>query len=123
MKKKNLILTVVSTLLLGLVIGFFTSGRMAHARMNRMHIEINSPNAVKQHLVKNLQLTEEQLTQISPILDTMLPAQIAMRQSHRKEMDALRDSMFAAISPVLSTAQLQEVAKMKERKGPPRPPR
>ncbi|MEJ6787478.1 MAG: hypothetical protein QNL19_08660, partial [Bacteroidota bacterium] len=101
MNKRNLILTVLSTLLLGFVLGFFSSGRMTHARMARHFKFIKSPIAERNHLVKRLDLTAKQIKQTSPILDVMLPKQTELFKIHRGQMDALRDSMFTSITPFL----------------------
>ena len=123
MNKGNLILTVLSTLLLGFVLGFFTSGRMTQARMARHFKFIKSPIAEKNHLVKRLDLTAKQIKQTSPILDVMLPKQTELFKIHRGQMDALRDSMFTSITPFLDAIQQEEVTKMKRSTGPGRPPR
>ena len=123
MNKRNLILTVLSTLLLGFVLGFFSSGRMTQARMARHFKFIKSPIAEKNHLVKRLDLTAKQIKQISPILDVMLPKQTELFKIHRGQMDALRDSMFTSITPFLDAIQQEEVTKMKRSTGPGRPPR
>ena len=123
MNKRNLILTVLSTLLLGFVLGFFSSGRMTHARMARHFKFIKSPIAEKNHLVKRLDLTAKQIKQTSPILDVMLPKQTELFKIHRGQMDALRDSMFTSITPFLDAIQQEEVTKMKRSTGPGRPPR
>ncbi|MFT5055388.1 MAG: Spy/CpxP family protein refolding chaperone [Pseudoalteromonas distincta] len=123
MKKRSLIFTVLSTLLLGFVLGFFSSGRMTHARMARQHKFMKSPIAQKNHLAKKLDLTDKQMQQISPILETMLPKQIELFKTHRGQMDALRDSMFTSITPFLDATQLAELNKMKRRTGPGGPQR
>ena len=120
MNKRNLILTVLSTLLLGFVLGFFSSGRMTHARMARHFKFIKSPIAEKNHLVKRLDLTAKQIKQTSPILDVMLPKQTELFKIHRGQMDALRDSMFTSITPFLDAIQQEEVTKIKRRNGPGR---
>ena len=120
MNKRNLILTVLSTLLLGFVLGFFTSGRMTHARTARQHKFMRSPIAEKNHLAKRLDLTDKQMQQISPILDVMLPKQTELFKIHRGQMDALRDSMFTSITPFLDAIQQEEVTKIKRRNGPGR---
>ena len=121
MNKRNLILTVLSTLLLGFVLGFFTSGRMTHARMSRQHKFMKSPITEKNHLAKRLHLTDKQIKQTSPILDVVLPKQTELFKIHRGQMDALRDSMFTSITPFLDATQIDEVNKMKRRRGPGRP--
>ena len=123
MNKRNLILTVLSTLLLGFVLGFFSSGRMTHARMARHFKFIKSPIAEKNHLVKRLDLTAKQIKQTSPILDVMLPKQTELFKIHRGQMDALRDSMFTSITPFLKATQKDKVNKMKRYRGPQRPQR
>jgi Spy/CpxP family protein refolding chaperone len=123
MKKRSLIFTVLSTLLLGFVLGFFTSGRMTHARIARQHKFMKSPIAEKNHLANRLDLTDKQMQQVSPILDTMMPKQIELFKNHRGQMDALRDSMFTSITPFLDATQLAELNKMKRRPGPGGPQR
>jgi len=123
MNKRNLIFTVLSTLFLGFILGFFTSGRMTHARMARQHTFLKSPVAKKEQLAKRLKLTNKQMQQVSPILDTMLPKQIELFKTHRGQMDALRDSMFISITPFLDSTQVDQAAKMRRRRGSNRPPR
>ena len=123
MNKGNLILTVLSTLLLGFVLGFFTSGRMTQARMALHFKFIKSPIAEKNHLVKRLDLTAKKIKQTSPILDVMLPKQTELFKIHRGQMDALRDSMFTSITPFLNATQKEKVNKMRQYRGPQRPQR
>ena len=51
----------------------------------------------------------------------MLPKQTELFKIHRGQMDALRDSMFTSITPFLNATQIDEVNKMKRRRGPGRP--
>ncbi len=122
MNKRNLILTVLGTLLLGFVLGFFISGRMTYASMAHKHKVMNSPIAEKERLANRLDFTATQTQLIYPILDTLLPQQIQLFKIHRGQMDALRDSMFTAIAPLLDASQLKEVNKMKKRRRPNGPP-
>jgi uncharacterized protein YneF (UPF0154 family) len=120
MSKKS-ILTLTLTLLLGFVVGFFISGRMAKKRIRHMYEMTNNPQAEGHHLSKRLKLTEDQLESIQPILDSMLPVHRTLRHAHRKEMDSARNIMFQSILPYLTEDQIEKVEKMKKHrhKGPP----
>ncbi|MBT8327291.1 MAG: hypothetical protein KJP21_06175 [Bacteroidia bacterium] len=120
--KKKTIITLILTLLLGSVIGFFISGRLAHNRMKHIGKVMDNPKLEQQFLEKRFKLSKEQMVKIEPILDSMLPIQNQIRKNHRLEMDSARNEMFNAISPYLTDSQRNRIAKMKNNKRRKRPP-
>jgi uncharacterized protein YneF (UPF0154 family) len=120
MNKRKTIITILSTLLIGLIIGFFLSGRLTHNRMKHRHAMMTKPGAEQKMLIKQLQLNAEQITQISPILDTMISSQIEMRKFHRNEMNKARKDMFKKMKPHLNTKQLQRLEEIQHRMKPQR---
>jgi len=125
MNNKKLVLTIFATLAGGFIIGFFTSGRLAHRRMDKLRNMMYEPKAEQRHFIKKLQLSDEQIAQISPIMDTMVPNQMKLRKKHRKEMDAERIAMFDEIKKYLNDEQNETLTRMKSRMsqrpaGPPR---
>ncbi len=125
MNNKKLVLTLFATLACGFIIGFFTSGRLAHRRMDKLRNMMHESKAVQRHFIKKLQLSDEQIAQILPIMDTMVPNQMKLRKKHRKEMDAERIAMFDEIKKYLDYEQNKTLTLMKSRmnRRPPRPPR
>lgn len=115
--KTKTILVITSTLILGFILGFFTSGRLAHQRMKHFRDMMDKPMQEKMHLMKRLELTDEQVKQIEPILDSMIPIQQKLRAQHKLEMDASRKQMFEKMKPVLNKVQLMKIERM-QRMGP-----
>ncbi len=110
---------------MGFVLGFFISGRMAKKRIKHIHEMTHNPKAEGRHWMKRLDLTEEQESEIKPILDSMLPVHKEVRQKHRAEMDSLRNEMFQKITPHLKDNQIQKLERIKEHRAsrPPHGPR
>ena len=120
--KKKTIIALILTLLIGFVIGFFLSGRLAHNRMKHIRKVMESPKMEQEFLAKRLKLSEKQVEQITPILDSMLPKQMEIRKRHRAEMDSVRNQMFDKIQPFLNEKQVERVKKMKNKQHRKRPP-
>jgi len=121
MKFKS-ILAISLLVILGFVLGFFTAGRLAHHRIEHFRDMMNKPNQEKEHIVKRLELTNDQVTLIQPVLDSMLPQMHALRKNHTIQMDSLRKEMFDKIRPNLTPVQLKKVDRMQQ--NPPfRPPK
>lgn len=110
------------TLVLGFVIGFFVNRQLTHKRLNHLRKNINKPGQEMKMLAKRLELTEEQLKEVRPILREHLPKQLILRKEHRQEMDSLRSLMFSEIRPFLNPNQKEKLERIKHR-PPPHPPR
>ncbi|PCJ63174.1 MAG: hypothetical protein COA58_16420 [Bacteroidetes bacterium] len=112
---KKVILTIIGTLIIGLIIGFFLSGRLTQNRLMHRRAMMHQPGAEKQVLIKRLNLDDKQIEQISPILDSMIPSQIELRKAHRIEMHATRSVMFDKIRPLLNSKQTKQLDRMRSR--------
>lgn len=126
MNRSKKIITLSLAIVLGFILGFFASGRLAKNRMKRVHHRMESPDAENEFLAKKLQLSNEQLKDITPILDSMLPLQIELRHLHRQQMNKERKAMFEEIKPFLNEDQLKNLRRLRKRKhgpGMPPPPR
>jgi len=118
MNKTKVTITIVSTLLIGFILGFFLSGRLAHSRIKQRREMMTKPGVEQQFIMKQLELTEEQNSQISPILDSMINTQINLRQTHRSEMDQSRKAMFDKIKPLLNEHQRTQLKDMQRKMRP-----
>ncbi len=122
MNKKNTIIALISTLLIGFIFGFFLSGRLAKSRMDKVRNRMEQPNAEQQFLSRKLNLTTEQQKVIIPLLDSMLPIQNRLRKKHKKEMIGERNSMFQELKKNLTEDQKLALDKMQKRRKKNRPP-
>ena len=122
MNKTKIILFFILTLLLGGVIGFFTSGRLIRNRMEKRRSLMENRNAEKEHLTKHLGLNENQLESLDSLLNQSLGEQHMLRRKHRREMNDMRARMFDQILPELTEEQQENAQKMRRRKERPRPP-
>ncbi|MFY0644465.1 MAG: hypothetical protein JXR19_08360 [Bacteroidia bacterium] len=108
-------LIVISTLLLGMLIGFLGAGRLAKHRIHRMHeMSMNERHEGKM-LFRKLDLSADQKEQIEEILKKHKPAHISLMNMHRNQRDSLRDEMFTEMHPILNEDQRAKLAKMKDK--------
>ena len=123
MKNRNIIIAIICTLIMGFVLGFFLSGRLARNRMEKVRARMESPKAERMFLSKKLDLTKEQEESIRPLMDSMLTRQSQLRDEHHAEMRKIRKSMFNEIRKELNPKQLKKLEKMNSRreKRPKRP--
>ena len=116
---KKLIVIIISSLLIGFIVGFFTSGRVAHNRMKHIFKTMTRPEMEKEMISKRLKLSDNQLEEITPILEQHIKRQHVIRRSGRQTIDSARGAMFNEIKPFLNQEQLEKAKKMKNRKPPP----
>lgn len=112
MSIKNTII-VLSVFILGGVSGFILSGRIAHKRMKNIHHELGR----KDHWIHRMEISDEQLDEIEPILEKHLPAQKEEMQKFRRRMDSMRTEMFDEIKPHLNEEQLRRLKRRHHRRG------
>lgn len=120
--KTKTILIIALTLIIGFIIGFFTSGRIARQRMKHFRDMMDKPKQETLHLMRRLDLTSDQENQIRPILDSMLPIQAQLRKEHKTQMDSARAIMFNQLKPLLNDAQIKKVERI-QRMAPMTPDR
>jgi hypothetical protein len=115
---------LIITLLIGFALGLFTDG-LQHA-INKNKNQGPAPFFMIQRIVKQeLQLTEEQMKQIEPILMEFEKKQLKTREVIRKQVETELDSLKLALMPYLSEEQMEQLGKWMEngeRRNPPMPP-
>ena len=122
MNIKKTILIVISMLITGFSIGFFTAGRMSKSRIDRHRAMIENPALEKDFLAENIGLTPEQENQLLPIMDSMLGIQRILRTEHHDMMKSERKKMFKVLSPQLTAVQRQNIQQFNRMRNLPGPP-
>lgn len=113
--KKNIIITLLIGLIAGGAIGFYTAGRVAKQRIDRMRKVAHEPGAEQRWLMNKLKISEEQEEAIKPILEKELPKQRKIIKEHRIELDSMREAMFKELEPLLNQEQVSTLERMKAR--------
>lgn len=73
-----------------------------------------SPERAVERLTEELSLTADQQSQVKTIMEENFAKGAEMRQTHRKEMDALRDETHESLAAVLSPEQVQKFDQLRE---------
>lgn len=114
MNKRIWIFIIISALIGGMV-GFFTAGRVAKHRIEKLRNMSHDQRSEKIHLAEKLDLSEDQKDKVFPILDKHLPVQRKVMRKNKQTMDSLRADMFKELQPLLSEEQLNRLEKMRRR--------
>lgn len=122
MRISKTILIVVSMLITGFTIGFFTAGRMARMRIDKHRNMMQNILLEKQFIAEKIDLSKSQEAEVFPTLDSMLTLQKAIRQEHHNEMKNKRKIMFESIRPHLTPDQLKNLRQFTRKQRPPQPP-
>lgn len=100
------ILLLVSTLLLGMVLGAVVNAWLATERFERIR-DLRRPGGMIQHLERIVEPTSpEQRAQIRAVFDATSAEVQALRDEHRRELRAVMDSMTVRLEPVLTDEQM-----------------
>lgn len=124
MRNRNTQIAIICTLLIGFVLGFFVSGRLARNRMEKVRTRMESPKAERMFLSKKLGLSQKQEESFKLFMDSMFLQQSQLRHNHHTEMRRIRKSMFDVMKKELNPKQLKKLEKMNSRRerrpnGPP----
>ena len=118
-------LIIIGTLLIGIVIGVFLVGPIAHHRM-MPHIPRRGPEAFTPMLERVIRPSAEQEEAIREVLEKHSERLAEMHKDYRTEMTAIMDSLRKDLDPILSEEQKARLDErhghfrdfMKSRKGP-----
>jgi Spy/CpxP family protein refolding chaperone len=98
----------------GMATGMFIGARKAQDALVFKHRK-HMGDRMRQHLIRELELTPEQIEKVSPIIDdTSRRLQEIRQESGRRVHDTMRESR-AAIDPHLTPGQRERFAAMKHR--------
>jgi uncharacterized protein YneF (UPF0154 family) len=120
MSTSKIILIVLSMLLSGFAIGFFTAGRMASMRINKHRDMMHNIELEKEFISRKVGLSKSQEEVFFPVLDSMLVLQKTIREEHHAAMRSARKKMFDSIRPSLSPDQLKKLTRFTNKPRPPR---
>jgi hypothetical protein len=111
--KKTLTYTsiIVATLLIGFIIGFLVSGRLAKQRIHRMRAGFTE-QGFNRNVVRALDPTPEQMEELRPIVQKHARAQRKMMNSVRDSQDSLFNQFRADILPYLTDEQMKKLDRM-----------
>lgn len=109
------ILILVSTLLVGVLLGAVLNAWLAQDRLERLHA-MRSADGFERMVERRVQpVSDEQAAQLSTVMEEWAPRMAQQRRAHRREARALMDSLRADLQPILSEEQMQ---RLDERLGP-----
>ncbi|MCB9262204.1 MAG: hypothetical protein H6607_07500 [Flavobacteriales bacterium] len=112
---KRILLIIISSLLLGAVIGFFVAGRLTKNRINQM-VEHQRPPMFKNRLAEKLNLTEMQQQTFDSVFMEHVQRMKAIDASVRTQRDDEFDKLFGELEKGLDATQIQTLRKFKERR-------
>ena len=99
----------------GAATGMFIGTRKAHDVLVFKHHGRGMGERMRQHLIRELELTPEQLEKVSPIIDdTSRKLQEIRRESGRRVAETMRES-HSAMTPHLTQPQRERLETMKHR--------
>jgi hypothetical protein len=122
MSTSKITLIVLSMLLSGFAVGFFTAGRMASIRIHEHKDMMHNIALEKEFISKKIGLTTAQKKAIFPTLDSMLVLQKNIREEHHTAMKSVRKKMFDSMRPSLTSTQLKKLTHFTNKRRPPGPP-
>ena len=113
---------LITTLLLGIVIGLVGQGALQRARMPR-GAPPPRPSGFVARMEEALQLRAEQQATVRPILDATADGNQRVIDAAHVQLRATLDSMSLTLAPLLDEAQRQRLAeRVRELPDPFRPP-
>lgn len=108
---KKIHITIIISLLLGLIIGFSSARLLTKKRFEKRR----HPKHRIERLLRHLDINQEQKELLNPNLEKFQIKAYQMRQKHKSEIQQLTDSLLAVIKPVLDEEQLIKLEKIKLR--------
>ena len=107
-------LIVVSTLLIGIVIGFLISGRLTELRMENMRQDFME-RGMERQLVRVLKPSPEQMQELRPILDKYAEIRRESFIEHRQLQKQIFDDFEEELKPHLSQKQFLRLQQLKKK--------
>lgn len=121
----RILLIGIICLTLGVVIGFFTAGRITKKRIHQK-VEFQKPPIFKKRLEEKLELTSEQQDAFNSVFKQHMGRMREMDKQMHQKRGAEFDSLFTDLKVGLSQDQVKIIERfaerMKARKDRPRPP-
>jgi hypothetical protein len=105
---------IISTLLIGFVIGFLTHGRLVKSRIDRMQ-SFYTEKGANRAFMRVLDPTPEQMEQIRPILQRHARQNRELLDHHRAEQQALFLELEDELRPLLTDEQIERLEELKHR--------
>lgn len=105
-------LIIVSTLLIGFILGFLVNGRLTHHRMEKMK-ESFSKQGFSGEFLHMLRLTPDQMEQLQPILKKYGEENRQMMERNREEQRLIFQNLEEEITPYLTAGQIERLEKFK----------
>jgi len=106
--KLRITLLIILTLLLGFVIGILTSAQLRHKRMRPVRIYA-SEHYFKEHLYKVAEPDSAQKVELDAIIEQYGEKVNEINTAFRKDFEALMDSQWDDIKPVLDKKQIEKL--------------
>ncbi len=105
---------VLMVFIAGAATGSFIGARKAHDVLVFKHHE-RSGERMREHLIRELELTPEQIEKVSPIVDDTSRRLHEIRRESRRRVSATMQGAHSAMAPHLTPQQLERLETMKHR--------
>ncbi len=104
---------IISTLLIGIIVGFMGSRLIMHGRMKFID---DKPLSARFHksLMRIIRPTEQQGDTVGVLLDSYTERFDSINQGHRLEMESLIDSLYYELLPLLNEKQQKRLTQRKK---------
>jgi chemotaxis protein histidine kinase CheA len=109
--QQKAIFILLFTLCLGFGLGFLTNGYLVRQDMNKVK-KFATQNGFE-NMINDLHLADSQKQKIQPLIDSNYELIQWYNDMYRQDLQDMQDSLYTAISQVLSTEQQQKLAKEK----------
>jgi len=119
MKAKSTLI-IISTLLVGIIIGFLINGQITHKKYKKF-VEYRKEEGFKNRFHKRFDLTAEQRDILDPIIEKYAKLNSARMKDFRKVFDSTMTDFHREIEPYLTPEQIKKLEEDKARFGK-RPP-
>lgn len=116
MKSKS-VFAIISTLIIGIVMGMLISSYMHHRKMKKFR-SYSSFESFKFHFVKVLDPTEEQKEKILPIIEEFSRKNQELKIEYRKDFVELMNVFKEELNPLLTKEQIERLENMRKNRTP-----
>ncbi len=107
MKTKTILLLVL-TLLMGILIGALTTGRVTRYRVEKIK-SWNTREGFRNHLFDIMEATEMQQKALIPVLDSFSNIHWQLMNKNWENQNKFYDSMYQAIQPMMDEQQFDRL--------------
>jgi hypothetical protein len=116
--KTKYILLLFGTLIVGILIGTLTTGRVTRNKVEKIK-SFNTREGFRDHLYKIIQPTPAQKELLEPILDSFSDVHWELMKGHWNNQKVLFDQMDSTIKPLITEEQFRILMdhKQKTKKG------